>query len=118
MRFIISVLLIAALSFAACLYLPWWVIAVVGFAVAVAIPIGAGKSFLAGFTALFFLWGALCFILSSANKDMLAHKVSVMILKVDNPFLLMIVTALIGGIVAGLGSLAGGLLRTDKARAV
>ena len=114
MRFFISMLLIALLSFAACLYFPWWSIAIVGFLVALCIHQGAGRSFLAGFLALFLLWGILSFIISNANGHLLAHKVSVLIIKVDNPYLLMAVTALIGGIVAGLASLTGSLLRKNK----
>lgn len=111
MKFFISILLIAALSFALCLYLPWWFIAVAGFITAVFIPLGAGRSFLAGFLAVFILWGFMSFVLSNANGHLLAHKVSVLIIKADNPYVLMLVTALIGGIVAGLGALTGGLLR-------
>ncbi len=114
MRFFISVLLIALLSFAACLYLPWWVIAIVSFIVAVGIPVGAGKSFLAGFIAIFFLWLIMSFFISNANNHLLAHKVAILILKGDSPYLLMIVTGLIGGLVAGLGSLTGSLLRRNS----
>ena len=111
MKFFIAILLTALLSFAACLFLPWWVIAVTGFAVAFAIPQHAGLSFLAGFLALFFLWVGLSFWMSAANNHLLAHKISLLFLKADNPFLLVAVTGLIGGLVAGFGSLTGRLTR-------
>lgn len=114
MKFFISLLLTAALSFAACLFLPWWVIAIVGFVVALAIPQGGGRAFLSGFLGVFLLWAGLCFWISAANDHLFAHKISVLILKIDNPALLMIVTGLIGGLVAGFGSLSGSLLRPRR----
>ena len=111
MKFIISIVLIALLSIAACLYLPWWVIAIVAFIVSAAIPQKPGKSFLTGFIALFLAWGSLAFYLSSNNAHLLAHKVSLLILKMDSPAVLIFATALIGALVAGFGALAGSYLR-------
>ena len=111
MKFIASLLLTALLSFALCLFLPWWFIAIAAFIVAVCIPQKHGRSFLSGFLALFLLWGLMSFILSNANEHLLAHKVSLMILKVDNPTILILVTGLIGGLVAGLAALSGSFLR-------
>ena len=74
MKFFVSLILTAFLSFGACLYLPWWSIAIASFLVAALIPQRPGKAFLAGFTALFLLWGGLttnlvwCMILNTRNK--------------------------------------------------
>lgn len=114
MKFITSLILTAALSFAVCLYLPWWSIAIAAFAVAALIPQKPGKAFLAGFLALFFLWVGLSFYLSNANAHLLAHKISLLILKIDNPYLLMLATAFIGALVAGLAALSGSFLRKSK----
>ncbi len=111
MKFFISIILIALLSFAACLYLPWWSIAIVAFVVAAAIPQKPGKAFLAGFTALFLLWGSLSWYISSNNQHLLAHKISLLILKMDSPYLLITATALIGALVAGLAALSGSFVR-------
>jgi hypothetical protein len=111
MKFFVSILLIALLGFAACLYLPWWTIAVVAFIVAALIPQKPLKSFFAGFMSLFLLWGAIALFLSSNNNHLLAHKISVLILKKDSPELLIVATALIGALVAGFASLAGSYVR-------
>ena len=116
MKFIVSLLLIMLLSFVACLYFPWWSIAIVAFVVTALIPQGAGKSFFTGFVALFLLWGVLCFWISNNNDHVLAHKVSLLILKIDSPYLLMFATAMIGGLVAGFASLTASFLRKKKAR--
>ena len=49
MKFFISIVLIAMLSLAACLYLPWWSIAVAAFIVAAMVPLKPLKAFFAGF---------------------------------------------------------------------
>ena len=117
MKFIVSLILIAFLSFAACLYFPWWSIAIVAFIITALIPQGPAKSFLTGFLALFLLWAGLSFWISNNNDHILAHKVSLLILKIDSPYLLIIVTAFIGGIVAGLAAVTGSFLRNKNARA-
>ena len=114
MKFFVSLILTALLSFVACLYLPWWSIAIAAFIVAALIPQGAAKSFLTGFTALFLLWGGLSFWISNNNEHLLAHKVSMVLLKMDNPWVLILATAIIGALVAGFGALSGSFLRKSK----
>jgi len=111
MKFFVSILLTAIVSFAASLFMPWWIIAVAAFVVSFAIPQKAFLAFLSGFIALFILWIAMSFYISSANDDLLVHKMSILFLKTDNPILLFLLTGVIGGLVAGFGSLSGRFLR-------
>lgn len=104
------------LSFVACLYFPWWSIAIVAFVVTALIPQGPGKSFFTGFVALFLLWAELSFWISNNNDHILAHKVSLLILKIDSPYLLMFATALIGGLVAGFAAITASFLRKKRVR--
>ena len=115
MKFFISLILTILLSFAFCLFLPWWSITIAAFLVAALIPQKAGKAFITGFAALFLLWGGLSFWISNNNNHVLAHKVSQLILKMDNPIVLVLATALIGALVAGFAALAGSYLRKTKA---
>ena len=114
MKFSISLILTVFLSFGACLYFPWWSIAIAAFVVAALIPQRPGKAFLAGFIALFLLWGGLSFWLSSRNDHILAHKISMVVLKMDNPYYLILCCALIGGLVAGMAALTGSFLRISR----
>ena len=111
MKFTISITLTILLSFCACLFLPWWSIAIVAFLVAALIPQTPLVSFITGFIALFLLWGILSFWISTNNDHILAHRVSLLIFKTDNPFLLIIVTALIGALIAGFAALTAGYIR-------
>jgi hypothetical protein len=105
MKFSLSVILIIILSFCACLYFPWWSIAVIAFMVSLLLPQRPFISFLSGFLSLFLLWGFLSLWISTKNGDVLAHRVSLLIFKTDSPFLLILITALIGGLVAGFAAL-------------
>ncbi len=111
MKFITTVVLTAVLSIAVCLFLPWWSIAIVSCLVALTIPQKPAVSFAAGFTALFIAWGLLAWYISANNNHLLAHKVSMLIIKSDSPYLLIVVTALIGSVVAGFAALSGSFLR-------
>lgn len=113
MKFIISIILIALLSLAAGLFFPWWIVAITAFIVTAVIPQKPYMAFLSGFIALFMLWSILAWWLSNNNGHLLAHKVSMLILKINSPFLLILVTALIGSLVAGFASLAGSYLRKN-----
>ena len=64
-------------------------------------------SFLSGFLGLFLLWSILSFYISVSNDHILAHRISLLILKNDSPFLLVLTTGIIGGVVAGFAALTG-----------
>ncbi|MEO8108710.1 MAG: hypothetical protein ABI594_01690 [Ginsengibacter sp.] len=118
MKFLITIILIMLLSFCACLYFPWWSIAIVAFLVAAFIPQTPVVSFFAGFTALFLLWGIMSFWISSNNDNILAHRVSMLILKSSNSFLLFLITALIGALIAGFSALTASYMRPRNVQKV
>jgi hypothetical protein len=113
MKFTITTILILLLSFCACLYFPWWSIAIVAFIVSALIPQKPLLAFLSGFIALFLLWGGLSLFISSNNDHILANRVSLLILKTQSAFLLILVTALIGALIGGFGALTGSFVRPE-----
>ena len=113
-KFLSASILTLLLSLALCVYLPWWSISIASFITALAIHQPAIRAFLSGFLALFLLWGILALLVSINNDHLLAHKISLLILKTDSPFLLILVTALIGALVAGLSALTGSFLRATR----
>jgi hypothetical protein len=110
-KFIISLLLIALVSFAVGLYFPWWTIAIVSFLVSLLIYQKPGIAFTSGFIALFVLWGSLAWFRSLANDHILANKMSLLILKSNSPGTLIFLTTLIGAIIGGMAALTGSLVR-------
>ena len=111
MKFVISVLLIALLSFALGLYFQWWTLAIAAFAVAALIHQRAGKAFLSGFLALFILWILLAFIVDGPNDHTLSVKIAKLLPLGGNTFLLMLLTGFIGGLVGGFAAMTGSYLR-------
>ncbi len=105
MKFFISIVLIALLGYAAPLYFPWWCFAVTSFVVLVLIRQTPGKSFLAGFTGLFLLWGINAFWLDLNNNHLLAQKVAVILPLGGSAMLLIFITAFMGGLVSGFAGL-------------
>lgn len=114
MKPLFSIILIILFSFISCLYFPWWSIAIVAFIISVLIPQGQFASFVCGFVSLFLLWGFISLWISIKNEHILAHRVSLLIFKTDSPFLLIVVTALLGALVAGFAALTGSLLKKEK----
>lgn len=106
MKFFVALTLILLFSFLAGLYFPWWSIAIVAFILSLLIPQKPWVSFLSGFLALFLLWGFLSVWISVSNGHILAHRVSLLIFKTDSPFLLILITTLIGALVAGFAALS------------
>lgn len=107
MRFIVSLILTALVSYVLCLFLPWWTVAIAAFLVSAFIPQRGFASFIAGFVALFLLWGAMAWMIDSANHQILSHRVSMLVLKIDNPLYLILLTSLTGALVAGFAAWAG-----------
>lgn len=107
MKFFVSLVLIAALSYALCLFFPWWTIAIAAFLVSVFIAQPPLMSFFAGFLSLFLFWGIMSWMISTANHHILAHRISLLVLKNDDPFMLVLLTAFLGAVVAGFAALAG-----------
>ena len=114
MRSIPRFILIVILSYLGGLFLSWWSVAIAGFLVAVLIPLPPLRSFLNGFVAVFLLWLAIAFLMDVRNDHILANRMIELILKVKNPMLIGVASAMIGGLTAGLGSLSGSYLRYKK----
>lgn len=111
MKFVLTMLLTALLSFIAGLFLPWWSIAIIAFLAALLIQPRIGVGFLGGFTGIFLLWGALSFWIDTANESILSHKISQLFSLGGSSLLLILVTAFIGGLVGGFAAMAGSSIR-------
>jgi hypothetical protein len=114
MKFIISILLTALLSFVMSLYFDWWIIAIVAFVVALCIRQQPRKAFLTGFIALFLLWGGLAWVIDIKNEHVMSHRLAAVLPFGGSSFVMIFVTALIGALVAGFASMAGSYLRMVK----
>ena len=108
-NFLLAALFIAVLSAILQQFLPWWIIAPVGFISGYTIRQSAFNSFVAGFIAIFLLWIVYAWMLSSNNNDILAKKIAELLPLKGHILFLYLITGLIGGLVSGFASLTGKL---------
>lgn len=114
MKFFVALLLTALLSFIAGLYFPWWSIAIASFLVALLVRQKAGKAFAAGFLALLLLWAGLATWINVKNENILSARIGELLGIGNNPFLLILITGIIGALVAGFAAMSGSYLRSNK----
>jgi hypothetical protein len=113
MKFIVTILLVALLGYAAPLFLSWWSFAITSLIIGFAIPQKSWKAFVAGFIGMFLLWAVMALMLDNNNDHLLSQKVAA-ILKLGNAALLIWISAFIGALVAGFSTLTGNLARKLK----
>jgi hypothetical protein len=111
MRFILATLLTAVFSWLAGSFLEWWSIALVAFLVGLLLPQSNGRSFLSGFLGIFLLWGLLSVWIDVKNNSILSEKIAQLFKLGGSSLLLILVTALVGGLVGGFAQLSGSSLR-------
>ena len=102
--------IILVLSLIASFVLPWWVAAVIAFIAAYFIGKTAKQAFWSGFGALALAWIILALFKSIPNDQILAKRVA-SVFHLPHWTLLLLITAVIGGLVAGLSALSGLLVK-------
>lgn len=95
------------------LFLPWWAIAISGVVFGYWFNEKAGQSFGWGFLALFLLWGGQALYIHLANQGILSTRIAEM-LSVGSPFIVVLITALLGGLIGGLAALTGSLANISE----
>ena len=111
MKFISAIILTALFSFFLAPFSPWWIIAVVAFIIAAAIPQNAFLAFLSGSIAVFFLWGLQAYFIDSNNDHILASKVAGLLTHRNSSILVVFITAILGAVVSGFAAISGSLFR-------
>ena len=112
MKFFVAIILTALLAFISSLFLPWWGIAITSLLVAVLVHQTAGKAFLAGLLGVFLLWAGLALWIDMKNNGVLSKKIAQVLPLGGNTLLLILVTGLVGGLVAGMAAMSGSFLRS------
>lgn len=102
-------LLILLASLLLQLFFPWWIIAPIAFVLSALKARSAGQAFGQAFAAIFLLWGLVALYRTVPNENLLASRVGEMFMLQfsGNWIVLLILTAVIGGLVSGCAGLAG-----------
>jgi len=111
LKYVLSIVVTALLAFVLGLYLPWWGIAVAAVLVSAAIPQKPTFSFLSGFLGVFLLWEVLAWWIDNKNNGILSQKVAALLGLGNSSVLLIVITSIVGALVAGFAALAGTYLR-------
>jgi hypothetical protein len=111
LKYIMSIVVTGLVAFVIGLYMPWWGIAIAAFLVSAAIPQKPAFSFLSGFLGVFLLWEVLAWWIDNKNNGILSQKIASVLPLGGSSVLLIVITSVIGGIVAGFGALAGTYMR-------
>ena len=116
MKFILSILLVALVTYAIGIYgaLPWWSFVVTNLIIAIALPIKPLQSFIAGALGVGALWAGLAFGIDMANNHILSIKVAQILPLGGSYIALIIVTAFVGALLGGLASLTGSFVRKPE----
>jgi hypothetical protein len=105
MRFLLIVVLSALLQ----LFMPWWIVAVVPFAVYFWRP--ARSAFWISFLAIAVVWFGYGYYLHLISDGAMSDRIAG-IFSLSNGYLLLFVTAFIGGLVGGISGLSGFLVKS------
>lgn len=103
-------LFLLVLSFALQWVLPWWILAVVAFALAFWLARRAGSAFWAGFGGVGLGWLGLSLFFHLRNDGLLTSRVATLF-TLPQPWLLLLITAVVGGLVGGVAALTGYFFR-------
>jgi hypothetical protein len=114
MRTLLAILLTATLAFIAGTYLPWWSIAIVAFLVALLLRQSPGMGFLSGFLGIFLCWGIVALWIDIRNQHILSQRIAGLMKLGDSSVLILLVTALVGGLVGGFAAMAGSALLPSR----
>lgn len=111
MRFPVQIIFIVVVGFFVELFLPWWSVAIAGFAGG--LLLNTRMNFLAGFLAVGILWVAKALITDLSTNSDLADRVARIFMLYHKSFLLL-VTFVLSGLVGGFASMTGAALRAEK----
>ena len=102
-NFVVTILLAIVLS----LFLPWWSVMTAALTTALFIPLKKASVFFVPFLAILLYWAVYSFTLGSGNDFIMAKRIAVLLPLGGNPYLLMLVTGIVGGLAAGIAAIFG-----------
>jgi len=91
--------------------LPWWIVAIISFLSALFIAKTSAHAFWSAFMAIFTVWVVMALFKSVPNNHILATRMAHVFPLGGNWIALLLITAVIGGLVAGMAAMSAYLIR-------
>ena len=91
-------------------FFPWWTLPLAAALLALGFRINPGRAFLAGFLGAVLLWGGYALYINILNEGILATRMGNLFGGMG-PGMMVLLTALFGGLFSGLGAWTGSLAR-------
>jgi hypothetical protein len=113
MKLIAHIIVVLLISWLLQSFLPWWTMAIGAFATGLYFRQNGFKSFFAGLIGVGLLWFGMAYYIDTTTDSILSSKVAA-IFPTKTVGLLMLVTAVIGGLVGGFASMTGGIIAYRK----
>ncbi len=115
MNFLKQTLFIIVACLALQYFLPWWTLAIGAALGGYLFGTNGWTSFLSGFIGVGLLWLTTAMIIDMQTNAILTEKVA-QLFPTKAPALLMVLTAVIGGVVGGFAGLTGSLFNSPRPR--
>ena len=109
MRNLLYILIVALLAGLATWFLPWWLVAVVPFVLAILWQLRPGRAFLLSAAGICLLWLVVILVRDIANDHILSARMA-KLFSLPGSFLFILVNLVIGSLVGGLAGWAGALM--------
>lgn len=110
MKLVIKLIFIIITAVVLQWYTPWWGIVIAAFLINSILYSNGISSFLVSFIAIAILWGTQAFMIDVTNDSILSTRVAGLF-GLTSPLLIVLITAVIGGLAAGFGGLTGSYAR-------
>lgn len=110
MKSIISIISLIIIGFILQSFLPWWIIVFTAIIVGIVAKMGGTRSFGIGFLSIALLWGVYAGWIDQANAGRLSSRMGELFGGIAG-YQLILIVALVGGILGGMGMLTGSLAR-------
>jgi hypothetical protein len=111
MKFIVKMILIAILCIAGLIYFPWYIIMAVPFVLNLLIKTNGSGSFFSGFVSVALIWLIQAIFIHTKTEGILTSKMASVLPLGGSAGALIVLTALIGGLAAGLSGYTGNAFR-------
>lgn len=111
MNLLVRILVIAGLSALTQTYFPWWTSVVIALLIEAILGKGDSTSFFSGFYGVAIPWMALATFIDVKSDSILTVQILELFKLPQFSIAMIILTGMLGGLVAGIGSLTGGWIR-------